>query len=886
MIGKTVSHYKILEKLGEGGMGVVYKAEDTNLKRQVALKFLPPELTRDKEARERFMHEAQAASALDHPNVCTVHEIGKTEAAPGEPGGQMFIAMGYYEGETLKDKIAGVGAKGPSPLQIDDAIEIVIQITTGLARAHEAGIIHRDIKPANIIITNRGEVKILDFGLAKLSGQTKLTKDGSTLGTAAYMSPEQTRGENTDSRTDIWSIGVVLFEMITGILPFKGDYEQAMQYSIVNEEPEPLTGLRTGISMELERIVSKALAKNPDQRYQHVDELLVDLRPMVEQSIVKGTSSKYGTKPKNLKKNIISYVLVSFLIITAVAVVLRFVLFSQHREVISSSFNKLVVLPFENLGPAEDIYFADGITDEITTRLATVRSLGVISRNSAFHYAGKEWKTEQIGEELNVDFIITGTVRWAKTSNAADRVIITPRLIQVSDDIQIWAEPFDRVIHDIFDIQSEIAVRVVEQLGITLLESEQRAVEENPTKNLDAFQFFLKGRHNARSPHFTVENWKQVIQSYKRAVELDPEFAIAFGELASAHARLFFLRHDLSKERIIMAAEAADRAEALAPDSPEVLLALGYYHLWAYRDTKQALKKWALAEKTLPNDVRILEAKANILALQGRWQETIELINRASLYSPRDASLPTNLAFYYWMTRRYPEAIEACNRAITLAPDESWPYLYKAFINWSWKGATEEARNAINSVNQDYHWVLWAWYWQEVGEKKYNRALERLDASQDEWIRTKMWARPKSLMKAFIYDFLEQPQLAMAAYEKSAALLEVEIEKWPDDPRYHSSLGIVYAALGRKQEAIRQGKRAVELLPISTDAAYGVPYELDLSIVHVLNGDFDSAIDKIEYLLSIPSWISPGWIRMDLRLAPLYNHPGFEQLLKKYGSDF
>ena len=883
MIGQTISHYKILSEIGSGGMGVVYKAEDKNLKRHVALKFLPPELTRDKEARERFIHEAQSASALDHPNVCTVYEIGKTEDAPGEPGGRMFIVMGYYEGETLKDKIAGVGAKGPSPLQINEAVGIIIQIAAGLARAHESGITHRDIKPANIIITNRGEVKILDFGLAKLSGRTKLTKDGSTLGTVAYMSPEQTKGEETDSRTDIWSLGVVLFEMITGILPFKGDYEQATQYSIVNEEPEPLTGLRTGIPMELERIVTKTLTKNPDQRYQHVDELLVDLRRMTERSDVKETSSKYQPKNKNLKKNIIPYVLVSFILIAVVAFVLKFVLFSQHRELVDSVGKKLVVLPFENMGPAEDIYFADGITDEITTRLATVRSLGVISRHSAFFYAGKQWETAQIGKELNVDFIITGTVRWAKTPNSVGRVIITPRLIKVSDDIQIWAEPFDRVIHDIFDIQSEIAIRVVEQLGIKLKESEQRAVEASPTENLEAYQSFLQGRHFARSPHFTVERWKQVIQSYQRAVELDPDFAIAYGELARAHARLFFLRHDLSEQRIIMAREAADRAEALAPGSPEVLLALGYYHLWAYRDTKQALKKWTVAEKALPNDYKILEAKANIMALQGRWQEAIKLIDRAFLYSPRDASLPTNLAFFYWLSRRYPEAIEACNRAIALAPDANWPYLYKAFINWSWKGATEEARNAINSVNQDYHWVLWVWYWQEIGEKKYNRALERLDASQDEWIRTKMWVRPISLMKAFIYDFLGKPQMALAAYEKSAPLLEAEIQKWPNDPRSHSSLGIVYAALGRKEEAIRQGKRAVELLPISTDAAYGVPYELDLCIIHVLNGELDSAMDKIEYLLSIPSWISPGWIRMDLRLAPLYNHPGFEQLLKKYG---
>ena len=252
-VGQTISHYKILEKLGEGGMGVVYKTEDTKLKRTVALKFLPPELTRDEESKERFIHEAQAASALDHNNICTIHEIG--EAADG----QMFICMAYYEGETLKKKIA----RGPMPVQ--QSIDNAIQVAEGLVKAHGQGIVHRDIKPANLMITNDGVIKIVDFGLAKLAGRTRVTKTGTTVGTAAYMSPEQARGEAVDHRTDIWSLGVVIYEMLTGQLSFKGDYEQAVVYSILNEKPEPVTGLRTGVPMELERIVDKAMAKSPGE---------------------------------------------------------------------------------------------------------------------------------------------------------------------------------------------------------------------------------------------------------------------------------------------------------------------------------------------------------------------------------------------------------------------------------------------------------------------------------------------------------------------------------------------------------------------------------------------------------------------------------------------
>jgi len=876
VIGKTISHYRILEKLGEGGMGVVYKAEDTKLKRTVALKFLPPELTRDADAKQRFMQEARAASALDHSNICTIYEVEET---PTEGREQSFIAMAYYDGETLRDRISR------GPLEVEAAVDIAIQIAEGLKEAHGKGIVHRDIKSANIMVTAKGQVKVLDFGLARLTGQTRLTKTGTTLGTAAYMSPEQTRGEKVDGRSDIWSVGIVLYEMLTGQRPFMGDYEQAVVYSIMGEEPEPVTGLRTGVPMELEQIVNKCLDKDPSGRYQRADELIVDLRRLMKKAEMGGFHIRSEVKPHRKMKRTIVYTSLGIFIVAILAVLIRYVVLAPLKSVSESERKILVVLPFDNLGPAEDRYFTDGITDEITGRLCTIRSIGVISRNSAFHYAGKEWTTKQIGEDLKVDYIVAGTVRWARTHGTTDRVRITPRLIRVSDDVQVWAEPFDRVVKDIFDIQSEIAMKVVGQLGITLMASEQRTVEEAPTENLEAFQAFLQGRHFARSPHFTVDNWKRVIQSYQRAVELDPTFVEAYAALASANARLFFLRHDISSERLAMAKEAADRAKALATHNPEVLLALGYYNLWAYRDTTRALENWTLAQETMPNDPRILEAKANIYQLQGRWYEAIQTIEEAYRFSPRDASMATDLAFRFWMIRQYPRAIQMCNQAIALTPDENWPYLYKAFATWSWKGANEESKVALESVRQDYHWMPWAWFWQDVGVRDFHKALERLDSFNTEWIRTKMWAMPISLMKAFVYDFTGESQLARNAYEKSLPLLEREVEKWPDDPRYHSSLGITYAALGRKDEAIREGKKAVELLPLSKDAAYGIPYVEDLAIIHIMVGDYNAALDQIEHLFSIPSWMSPKWIEVNLRYKPLYDHPRFKQMLGKFSGE-
>jgi len=367
MIGQIISHYRILQKLGGGGMGVVYRAEDTRVKRTVGLKFLPPELTLDEEAKTRLVREAQAASALQHDNICTIHDIDET------PDGQLFIAMDFYEGETLKKRIE----RGPLP--IDIAVDIAMQVARGLAKAHEAEMVHRDIKPANIMVTKEGEAKIVDFGLAKLAGQTKLTKAGSTVGTVAYMSPEQARGEEVDARTDIWSLGVVMYEMITGQLPFKSEYPDAALYSILNEESEPLTGLRTGVPMELERIVNKCLEKKPADRYQHLTDLLVDLRHLKKVSDAKAESasatSLTGEAPSKLRKRKTALVLAGGIVVAAIALASWLLLGKHEVSHLRGKEISIAVLPFASLSRSdEDQAFADGIHDEILTQRVTSTS--------------------------------------------------------------------------------------------------------------------------------------------------------------------------------------------------------------------------------------------------------------------------------------------------------------------------------------------------------------------------------------------------------------------------------------------------------------------------------------------------------------------------------
>lgn len=414
MIGRLISHYKILEELGRGGMGVVYKAEDTKLKRTVALKFLPPELTRDPEAKARFIREAQAASSFDHPNICTIYEINETEPAPGEPGGQLFIVMACYEGEILKLKIE----KGR--LKIEEAIDYTIQIAQGLARAHEEGIIHRDIKPANIIITNRNEVKILDFGLAKLVGQVQLTKDSSTLGTVAYMSPEQVSGKEVGHRSDIWSLGVVLYEMLSGQPPFKGDYEQAVMYAILNEEPQPLNAKEKKFSAEIEKILSRALNKNPQERYANVAEILDELDGIQDQTKIKKNELKTA-KPKNPRKRLVYFA--SGIILMLLILISRLLLYPTSEP--EESIKSLAVLPFSNIGnDAETDYLGFSLANQIIGDLTYLKNITVRPSTSIEKYKDQSVDPIEAANELRVNFLLTGRYLLAANKIRSDIELI------------------------------------------------------------------------------------------------------------------------------------------------------------------------------------------------------------------------------------------------------------------------------------------------------------------------------------------------------------------------------------------------------------------------------------------------------------------------------
>ena len=517
--------------------------------------------------------------------------------------------MEYIEGQSLKDKIT------ERPLKLEEALEIVIQITTGLQKSHEKNIVHRDIKPANILFSNDGVAKIVDFGIAKLSDQTKLTKDSSALGTVAYMSPEQTRGDEVDHRTDIWSLGIVLYEMITGVLPFKGDYEQAIQYSIVNEEPEPITGLRTGMPLELERIVNKALSKNKDERYQHVDEFLVDLKKII----------------KNLEYHT-----------------------SREKGVIEKTKSSIAVLPFRDMSPQKDQdYFCEGIAEELMNALVKVEGLKVASRTAAFQFEGKGHSIRKIGMELNVNTVLEGSVR-----KAGNRLRITAQLVNVADGFHIWSEKYDRDTEDIFTIQDEISLAIVDNLKLKLLDEDKVKLIKRYTDDSEAYDLYLKGRY------FWIRRYEGGLQKgleyFNQTIKKDPSYAPAYAGIADSLSVLGLFGWLLPKEAFPKAKANALKAIEIDDMLAEAYTSLGwitYLYDWDWTVSEKALKR---ALEIDPYYAIGHFWYALYLTWMSRFEEATTAIMKALELEPLSLLINVTLGLILYFKREYDEAIEQC----------------------------------------------------------------------------------------------------------------------------------------------------------------------------------------------------------------------------------
>ncbi len=604
MIGKTILHYKIHEKLGEGGMGEVYLAEDTRLKRHVAIKWLPEQLSLNVEDRQRLHTEAQAAAALNHPNLATIFAIEEIEERP-------FIVMEYIEGEELSDHFE----KGQ--LSSDAVIPIALQIAEGLQAAHQKGVVHRDIKSANIMINNAGQVKIMDFGLATFADQSGLKERGLISGTAAYMSPEQANGETVDHRSDIWSLGVVLFELLTGELPFQGDYAQALFYAILSEAPQKLDEMGVDAPEILQSVLDKALAKDREQRYQQLTELIADLKQVAD-----------------------------------------------WAPLVEDTPPSLAVLPFKNISAQkEQEYFCDGMTEELIDALSRVENWRVVSRTSVFALKEQLGDVREIGERLNVSHLIEGSVR-----QVGNRVRVSAQLINVADGFHLWSEKYDRELDDIFAIQDDIAQAIVEKLKMKLSSGESASLFKRYTDNKEAYQLYLKGRYFLNRG--TSVDSQKSIEYFEEALEKDINYTLAYSGLADAYILLggTFSAPLSPQEAMPKAKAAAKKAMAIDDQLAEAHTSLAFVRFWYDWDWAGAEKEFLRAIELKPAYTRAYQWYAEYLSAMKQFDAAREMILKALDIDPLSVHITWHVGKIAFLAGRHDEAIEYCNKAVDMDP--------------------------------------------------------------------------------------------------------------------------------------------------------------------------------------------------------------------------
>jgi serine/threonine-protein kinase len=877
--------YTVERELGRGGMATVYLARDLRHDRPVAVKVLHPELAASL-GPERFQREIRLAARLQHPHILSVHDSGEAAGDASTPT-VLWFAMPFVEGESLRDRLTR-----ERQLPIEDVLRIGREAADALEYAHRHDIVHRDIKPENILLSG-DHALVADFGIARaIAGQmdSKLTETGTTLGTPAYMSPEQAAGERViDHRSDIYSLGCVLYEALAGEPPFTGPTAQAVIARRFTETPRPLREVRETVPANVERAVAKALAKSPADRFGSAAEFA--------RALAGGQSGSQTTEPlpaapapltsdrativqparrRGLRSPLTAALAIGFLL--GLGVLFGWLRSHGRDDESPVGAKRLAVLPFENLGAAEDEYFADGVTDEVRGKLASLSGLQVIARSSSGQYKKTSKTPQEIGRELGVDYLLTGTVRWEKGAGG-NRVRVSPELIRVGTATTTWQQPFDASITDVFQVQADIAGRVAEALDVALGAPQKKTIAEHPTENLAAYEAFLKGEEASQAlASNDLRALRRAIDYYGQAVALDSAFVQAWVQLSRAHSSFYNVGTPVPADAD-GARDAAERARRLAPERPEIQLALGDYQQFVRNDAAAAAAAYEAGLRKVPANAELLSATGRVEQSLGRWQASAERYTKANAVDPRSVLNARRQGIALLWLRHYPEADAAFDRGLAISPTTLLLYSGKAMVRLA-QGNLQGARAVLKSIPPDVEptalvanlSTYWDLFW--VLDDDQQLLLLRLPPSAFDDDRGS-WGIALAATRALRGERAQ----ARAYADSAAAAFEDQIKATPDNAQLYVLLGTAFAYAGRKDDAVRQGKLALEKLPISKDAYQGAYIQHQLARIYTMVGEPDKALDQLEPLLGLPYYLTPRWLGIDPEFEPLRSNPRFQRLV-------
>jgi eukaryotic-like serine/threonine-protein kinase len=853
--------YVLEREIGRGGMARVYVAEDTKHGRSVALKVLNPGLTMSLGA-ERFRREIAVAASLHHPHVLTVLDSGAT------PDGQLWFTMPYVDGENLRTRLSREGA-----LPIADALRIALQTADALEYAHSRGIIHRDIKPENILLSG-SHALVADFGIARLLARDNdatgeaLTTAGMVIGTPGYMSPEQASGAPLDTRTDVYSLGVVLYEMLAGESPFQGVMANALFAAMISMETPSIRRARPEVTERLDAALRKALAAAPCDRWSSAGEFAAALQTTAG-AILPPLRTPVRTPARTRRALVATLALALGLTVGAG------VLHGWKSTRMAPTTLRLAVLPFENVGDSGDAYFADGVTDAVRGKLAGLPGLEVTGSTSSARYRHTTKTPREIGEELGVPYLLEGKVRWAKAPDGTSRVRVTPELVDVGTSTDKWEQPFDAPLTDVFEVQTDIAGEVAQELEIALTPAMERTLASQPTTDMTAYDAYLRGE--ALSSGGGANVVLRRIAFLQEAVNRDSTFALAWAALARAQTSEY--SDGIPRPAV---ADSADRNSArglaLAPGLSSPHTARANYYLYVLKDAQRALHEDSTALALAPRDANTLRRTGNVEATLGRWDAAAAHHTEAVRLDPQSAVAANDLGHLELLLGHYDEAHAALDHATALAPTGVTLIennLLLKLVQGDLAGGRAALRSIPSSVDRNGLVAYLATYGDLGWALDSSDANRLLALGPDAFGNDRAaWAIVMAQQYAFHGDLRR-----MRAYADSARVaFEPQLDAAPDDAQRHAVLGLALAYLGRREDAIREGKRGVALLPITRDALLGPYVQHQLARIYMVLGDQERALDALEPARRVPYILSPGWLRIDPNFAPLRGNPRFERL--------